>query len=497
MHLFNTLIEKKEHYVIDLFYEFTFEFGFNEDEADINKTTKNFILKTKNEIQENLDQLNETQKYIYLTQLKEVFSKELPNLDNFLHKHGFESIVKTEFPENNEFDSNILQAKLDQFNNKYKYVEIDITNKSLHLKESFPYLKYWHSVKSEIQSFASFALDNLNSKKATHNNKTSPSGFKRFLPSDKIESLYHQFSHNPYRPVLVALDMLLSEIDEITDSKDLITFIAKYVDNRSNLNMLEKLVNRIDINDPETQLFFNSIIDALTNYSGFKFLPDDYTEIRDFFNDAYSSLNVLLLNAIKRKYITLEEFKEIRQNSTASLLDILNIANKEPELFELLKEHLKLLYRNVILDTCIFPLDPVMNGTFKYDSVKSVSLFPGKERSLLTIKENIFGKCAKKQEPDEVWLSRFSNDNLKVPPVFPNGKGVGRKGDEFTEAKIMQAALIDILKNKLKETGCIGKASKSYFITKWGIDKYDTFITNRSKKESFAKAKNQFQSLLQ
>ena len=497
MHLFNTLIEKKENHVIDLFYDFTFEFGFNEETTQIEKLTNNFILKFKNEIQENLDQLSETQKYLYLDQLKAVFNKEFPGLDNYLHKHGFECIVHSEFPENTEFDSNVIQEKFDQFNSKYKYVLCDIVNKTFELKETFPYLKYWQTVKKEIYSFVSFALDSIISKNSNISSQPKLTGFKKLLLPNQIESLYNQFSLNPYRAVLVTLDILLTEMDEITETNELITYIGNILNSTSTLNTLGKLVSKIDIKEPETQIFFNVICDAVNNYTAFKFLIADYTKIREFFEDAYSPVRVLLMKALEKKIITLEEMRKIKLYANDNLFDLLKIAKNDPELLEHLKEHVQLLYRNIILDTCIFPLDPLLIGNFKYDRIKSTSLFPGKERSLLAIKESIFGKSTKKQELDEVWLSRFINNDSKLEPIFPNSKGAGRKGDEFTEAKIWQAALIVIIKDKLKESGCIGTASKFYFITKWGIDKYDTFITNRSEKESFAKAKNQFQSLLQ
>ncbi len=66
MHLFNTLIDKKESHVLDLWSDFVLLFDFNEELLDIEKLTNNLTLKFKNEIQENLDQLSETQKFLYL-----------------------------------------------------------------------------------------------------------------------------------------------------------------------------------------------------------------------------------------------------------------------------------------------------------------------------------------------------------------------------------------------------------------------------------------------
>ncbi len=497
MHLFNTLIDKKESHVLDLWADFNLLFDFNEETAEIEKLTNDFILKFKSEIQENLSQLSENQQYLYLDQLKIVFSKELPGLNNYLHERCVKSIVEKEFPEDKEAVSDNLEEILTAFNAKYKYVKADLSTNTINTTESFPFVNYWLKVKTSILDFVNFALNSVTAKNSNIISQPKLTGFKKVLLPNQIESLYNQFSLNPYRAVLVALDILLTEMDEITETKQLITYIGNILNSTSTLNTLGKLVSKIDTTDPETQIFFNVVRDAVNNYTAFKFLPDDYTEIREFFEEAYSPVKVLLMDALKKKIISLEEMRKIKLYSNSNLIDLDRLADKDPEIMEHLKEHIQLLYRNIILDTCIFPLDPLLNGNFKYERQKSTSLFPNKERSLLTIKENIFGKSTKKQEPDEVWLSRFFNNDSKLEPIFPNSKGAGRKGDEFTEAKIWQAALLDIIKDKLKDSGCIGTASKLYFLTKWGLDKHDTFITNRSEKESFAKAKNQFQSLLQ
>jgi hypothetical protein len=648
MHLFNTLIDKKESHVIDLWTDFILLFDFNEETTEIEKLTNDFILKFKTEIQENLSQLSENQQYLYLDQLKTVFSKELPGLNSYLHESCVKSIVEKEFPKDKEEVSVNLEEILSSFNTKYKYVNAVLSTNTIKTTESFPYVNYWLKVKTSILDFVKFALDSVTAKNSNLISQPKLTGFKKLLLPNQIESLYNQFNVNPYRAVLVALDMLLTDIDEIADSKALIKYIANYHDSTSNLNTLGKLVAKVDVNDPETQLFFNSIRDALNNYTAFKFLPDDCTELRDFFSEAYSPAKSLLVNARLKELITLKELQQFKLDTIEGLIELHKIADKSPELLESFKEHLQLLYRNVILDTCIFPLDPVLNGDlftktngipdnsedksgnkpqnnyfstkaetsffeltekinlrffdknsntsvndllnkctedFKKEFIANISnysgtdrefyinrlkkrlealptdpneaqrlvpinsielnkleidnfalncfystikhckteilqfvenlapgkvsmedienfqphesIFPNKDRTLLTIKEIIFSKSPIQEEPDNVWLSRFVNNDSKLEPVFPNGKGVGRKGNEFTEAKIWQAALIDIIKVKLKETGCVGTTSKLYFLTKWGIDKYDTFITNRSEKESFLIAKNQFQSLLQ
>ncbi len=496
MHLFNTLIDKKESHVLDLWADFVLLFNFNEETAEIDKLTNDFILKFKTEIQENISQLSENQQYLYLDQLKTVFNKELPGLNNYLHERCVKSIVEKEFPTGNEFEEEVFKSKVSSFNAKYKYVKADFSTLTINTNELFPYVKYWQKVKTDILDFVTFALNSVTAKNSNIISQPKLTGFKKFLLPNQIESLYNQFNINPYRAVLVTLDILLTEIEEITATKQLITYIGNILNPTSNLNTLGKLVSKIDITDPETQIFFNVIRDAVNNYTAFNFLMDDYTEIREFFEGAYAPVRTLLLDAVKKKIITLDEMRKIKLYSNSNLIDLDRIADKDPELLEHLKEHVQLLYRNIILDTCIFPLDPLLNGNIKYEKFKSPSLFPGKERSLLTIKENIFGKSTKKQESDEVWLSRFIKNDSKLEPIFPNSKGAGRKGDEFTEAKIWQAALFDIIKDKLKESGCIGTASRLYFQTKWGLDKHDTFITNRSKKESFAKAKIQFLSLL-
>lgn len=497
MHLFNTLIDKKESHVLDLWSDFVLLFDFNEELLDIEKLTNNLTLKFKNEIQENLDQLSETQKFLYLDQLGNIYGKEFPGLNNYLHERSVKSIVEKEFPDGIEVEPKKFKDKITSFNATYKYVKADISTLTINTNEAFPYVKYWEIVKKDIFDFVSFALDSITSQNSKSSSQHKLKGFKKLLLPNQVESLYHQFSLNPYRAVLVALDILLTEMDEITDTKKLITYIGNILNPTSSLNTLGKLVSKIDIKDPETQIFFNVIHDAVNNYTTFKFLPDDYTEIREFFEDAYSPVKVLLLAAVKKKIIALEDMREIKLYSTSNIIDLDRFADKNPEILEYLKEHVQLLYRNIILDTCIFPLDPLLNGNIKYEKVKSPFLFPGKERSLLTIKENIFGKSTKKQEPDEVWLSRFINDDSKLESIFPNSKGAGRKGDEFTDAKIWQAALLDIIKYKLKESGCIGTARESYFIFKWSIPRHENFIANRSEKESFAIAKNQFQTLLQ
>jgi hypothetical protein len=438
MHLFNSLIEKKEHHVIDLFYDFTFEFDFNEETTEIEKLTNAFILKFKTEIQENLDQLNDTQKYIYLDQLKTVFSKELPGLNNYLHEHCVKSIVEKEFPEGKESESDNLQEILTNFNNKYKYVKADIANNTINIIESFPYIKYWQGVKSGIYEFVSFALENILSK---NNNTVNANNLPVENNITKAEAAFF------------------------------------------------KLIERFDLRyfDTNSTVSFHSLIDkSLVN------LKNEVIENITKFSNAERTYYLI---RIKKRTIQLFSFGDEHpiEPITHSEVENLNINHlyleggqsdivcKQKELLQFIES-----LQNVEIES-----------NQPLQSLCSTTLFPGKERSLLTIKENIFGKSTKKQESDEVWLSRFINNDSKLEPIFPNSKGAGRKGDEFTEAKIWQAALIDIIKDKLKESGCIGTASKFYFITKWGIDKYDTFITNRSEKESFAKAKNQFQSLLQ
>jgi hypothetical protein len=434
MLFFDTLLENSDCYALDLFHGFMGLFDFNEDESEIETRTQAFIVKAKNDYQDNLDQLIPSQQHAYLEQLERYFGKP-SDAENSDFEFFINIIQKKRLLANSQLEANDINFN-SQFNNTHKHLEISAEKGWIKLIEPFPYYKYWDLVKSETYRFVSSTLGTLRSHELSEPAHSATKYELQFF--EYLEKVKSNFD------ISSVFDL---ESDFHIDSDPGLYYMKTNFKNE----IIEKATSMTDC---ERTYYLNRLT----------------TRLKETFDKAFV-LNEMANRSNDFNLSDVTESDDITQYNNA---------------LKLYKGQLLALIENLNHNTS--SINP---------GLTEPSLYPCKQEELLVIKKILFSKSPTEPESDAIWLSRFVNDQAKLESIFPDGKGAGRNGNEYTEAKIWQAALIDLIKERLKEVGCIGRDSRMYFITKWGIDKFDTFISNRESKVEFATAKTHFQTLLQ
>jgi hypothetical protein len=149
--------------------------------------------------------------------------------------------------------------------------------------------------------------------------------------------------------IIEDLEIILNEYASIDSSDDLRPFAENIDSPSSTLNNLQNLIGDPDIAREMLQSYHNRAKSLIINRIGQEFLSFPFNE--------YSKVHSIFFNRIKifsyiNNLITIDNFQFF------DLFHCFREVEKNHELFPLLREHLKWSYREKIITSCIYKLDP-------------------------------------------------------------------------------------------------------------------------------------------